>query len=73
MSELVEDEVCDTCLFPVGNSTYRWDKEKKQSRAKRIPDIYTKLLSVAFYLILEDNNPLYRFEKWNLTARIQAL
>ena len=120
-------------------TTYRWDKEKKQSRAKRIcvgkvdqqtgeivptrgrarkgeskipdplpvkrgpkpfvatrhlyygatylleafadqiglttdlkacfPDIYTKLLSVAFYLILEDNNPLYRFEKWNLTHR----
>ena len=120
-------------------TTYRWDKEKKQSRAKRIcvgkvdqqtgeivptrgrarkgesknpdqlpvkrgpktfvatrhlyygatylleafadqiglttdlkacfPDIYTKLLSVAFYLILENNNPLYRFEKWNLTHR----
>lgn len=31
------------------------------------PDSYKKLLSVAFYLILEDNNPLYRFEKWNLT------
>ena len=28
-----------------------------------------KLLSVAFYLILEDNNPLYRFEKWNLTHK----
>ena len=26
-------------------------------------------MSVAFYLILEDNNPLYRFEKWNLTHR----
>lgn len=33
------------------------------------PDMYTKLLSVAFYLILEDNNPLYRFEKWHLTHR----
>lgn len=33
------------------------------------PDIYKKLLSVAFYLILEDNNPLYRFEKWNLTHK----
>ena len=121
------------------DTTYRWDKEKKQSRAKRVcvgkvdpqtgkivptrgrakkseskfseqlpvkkgtkpfaatrqlyygatylleafadqiglttdlkacfPDIYIKLLSVAFYLILEDNNPLYRFEKWNLTHR----
>ena len=33
------------------------------------PDIYKKLLSVAFYLVLEDNNPLYRFEKWNLTHK----
>ena len=33
------------------------------------PDAYKKLLSVAFYLILEDNNPLYRFEKWNLTHK----
>ncbi len=33
------------------------------------PDLYEKLLSVAFYLILEDNNPLYRFEKWNLTHK----
>lgn len=33
------------------------------------PDIYKKLLSIAFFLILEDNNPLYRFEKWNLTHK----
>lgn len=33
------------------------------------PEIYKKLLSVAFFLILEDNNPLYRFEKWNLTHK----
>lgn len=33
------------------------------------PDTYKKLLSIAFYLILEDNNPLYRFEKWNLTHK----
>ncbi len=33
------------------------------------PDIYKKLLSVAFYLILEDNNPLYRFAKWNHTHK----
>ncbi len=33
------------------------------------PDMYKKLLSVAFYLILEDNKPLYRFEKWNLTHK----
>ena len=24
---------------------------------------------MAFYLILEDNNPLYRFEKWHLTHK----
>ena len=33
------------------------------------PDTYKKLLSIAFFLILEDNNPLYRFEKWNLTHK----
>jgi len=33
------------------------------------PDTYKKLLSIAFYLVLEDNNPLYRFEKWNLTHK----
>ena len=27
---------------------------------------YKKILSIAYYLILEDNTPLYRFEKWNL-------
>lgn len=31
--------------------------------------MYKKLLSVAFFLILEDNNPLYRFEKWNFTHK----
>ena len=28
------------------------------------PDTYKQLLSVAYYLILEGKNPLYRFEKW---------
>ncbi len=29
------------------------------------PNIYQQILSVAYYLILEDKNPLYRFEKWS--------
>lgn len=33
------------------------------------PVIYKQILSIAFYLILEDNNPLYRFEKWHLTHK----
>ena len=33
------------------------------------PHSYKKLLSIAYYLILEDNNPLYRFEKWNFTHK----
>ena len=33
------------------------------------PETYKQLLSVVFYLILEDNNPLYRFEKWHLTHK----
>jgi transposase len=28
------------------------------------PDTYKQILSIAYYLILEDSNPLYRFEKW---------
>ena len=33
------------------------------------PDTYKKLLSIAYFLILEDNNPLYRFEKWHTTHK----
>jgi hypothetical protein len=29
------------------------------------PDDYDKILSIAYYLILEDENPLYRFPKWS--------
>ena len=30
------------------------------------PDKYKQILSIVYYLILEDKNPLYRFEKWGL-------
>ncbi len=30
-----------------------------------LPDTYLQLLSIAYYLILEDASPLFRFEKWN--------
>ncbi len=33
------------------------------------PDVYRQLLSIAFYLILEDSAPLYRFEKWHMTHK----
>lgn len=36
---------------------------------KCFPETYRQLLSIAFYLILEDNNPLYRFEKWHVTHK----
>ncbi len=29
------------------------------------PNTYRQILSIAYYLILEDKNPLYRFEKWS--------
>ena len=29
------------------------------------PSTYRQILSIAYYLILEDKNPLYRFEKWS--------
>jgi transposase len=28
------------------------------------PDIHKQILSLAYYLIMEDQNPLFRFEKW---------
>ena len=28
------------------------------------PETYKQILSTAYYLVLEDHNPLYRFEKW---------
>lgn len=31
------------------------------------PDIYQQILSVAYYLILEDRNPFSRFSKWGMT------
>ena len=30
------------------------------------PDMYKQILSLVYYLVLEDKNPLYRFEKWGL-------
>ena len=32
-------------------------------------DRYKQILSIAYYLILEDSSPLYRFEKWGLLHR----
>ncbi len=31
---------------------------------KCFPDTYRQILSIVYYLVLEDHNPLYRFEKW---------
>jgi transposase len=33
------------------------------------PDLYKQILSLVYYLIMEDKNPLYRFEKWGLTHK----
>jgi len=37
-----------------------------QDLKESLPEIYQQILSMAYYLILEDNSPLYRFEKWSL-------
>jgi hypothetical protein len=34
---------------------------------KCFPEIYKQILSIAYYLILEDRNPMSRFPKWALT------
>ena len=36
---------------------------------KCFPDSYKQLLSIAYYLILEDSNPLSRFPKWAATHK----
>jgi transposase len=33
------------------------------------PNSYKQMLSIAYYLILEDQNPLFRFKKWGLIHR----
>jgi len=33
------------------------------------PDMYKQILSIAYYLILEDQNPLFRFRKWSRLHR----
>lgn len=33
------------------------------------PDTYKQILSIAYYLILEDQNPLFRFSKWDKLHR----
>jgi hypothetical protein len=33
------------------------------------PSTWDKILSIAYYLIMEDNNPFYRFEKWGTTHK----
>ena len=33
------------------------------------PSTYKQLLSIAYYLVLEDQNPLFRFKKWSMLHR----
>lgn len=33
------------------------------------PDTWDQILSIVYYLIMESNNPLYRFEKWGATHK----
>lgn len=41
----------------------------KADLQKCFPDSWAQILSIAYFLILEDNNPLYRFEKFDATHR----
>nr|WP_245529388.1 IS1634 family transposase [Methanofollis liminatans] len=50
-------------------ATYLLDAIGEKLRITRdlkqcFPDTYKQILSIAYYLILEDSTPLYRFEKW---------
>lgn len=50
-------------------ATYLFDQIGEQLGIKNdlqqcFPDHYQQILSIAYYLILEDKTPLYRFERW---------
>ncbi|MEN6599997.1 MAG: hypothetical protein ABFC21_06260 [Rectinema sp.] len=54
-------------------ATYLFDRigEKlgiTEDLEKCFPDIYEQLLSLAYYLILEDNNPLRRFPRYSMES-----
>lgn len=51
-----------TYLFDEIGKKLRLDKDLKEC----FPDNYKKILSVAYFLILEENNSLSRFEKWSV-------
>ena len=53
-----------------GGATYLFDEIGKKlgivaDLKQCFPDTYRQILSIAYYLILEDNNPLSRFPKWS--------
>lgn len=55
-------------------ATFLFDEIVKDIGVKRdlrvcFPGLYTQILSIAYYLILEDRNPLSRFTKWAATHR----
>ena len=55
-------------------ATYLFDKISESTGVARdlracFPETWKEMLSIAYYLILEDNNPLYRFEKWGRIHR----
>jgi len=57
-----------------GGATYLFDEIVKQlgiqkDLKKCFPQIYKQILSIAYYLVLEDRNPLSRFSKWAATHR----
>jgi transposase len=50
-----------TYLFDAIGEKLGITKDLKQC----FPDTYKQMLSIVYYLIMEDNNPLFRFEKWS--------
>src|SRR5512133_1027022 len=61
--------VTQTARF-FGGATHLFDEIGKNLGIKAdlkqcFPEIYRQIMSIAYYLILEDNNPLSRFPKWS--------
>jgi len=70
-NELISDNNDTVVSRKFYGATYLLDQIAKKLNLDKIlqkcfKDRYKQILSIVYYLILEDNAPLYRFEKWNI-------
>jgi len=72
--ELEAKTVPVKCKRNFYGATYLLDQISKklgitQNLKRCFPDNYKKILSLAYYLVMEDRNPMSRFSKWSHTHK----